>query len=105
MADGPDKPQPDIATLLRQAAANDPLRNYRKRLFSVADQLLDRLVKLALSDEVPPAVSLAATRDALDRLGMVPPREGERESDERLATPEEQREAEEIAERLRAKKR
>jgi hypothetical protein len=105
MADGKDTPQPDIATLLRQAAAQDPVRNYRKRLFSVADRLLDRLVAIALSDDVPPAVSLAATRDALDRLGMTPPKGDEQQSDDRPATPEEMREADEIVERLRAKKR
>lgn len=42
----------------------------RVRLEMAAKQMVDELVKMALNDDVPPAVKLAAMKDVLDRGGL-----------------------------------
>lgn len=45
----------------------------RQRLEEAATKMAERVLGLALSDDIPPAVALAAAKDALDRAGLKPP--------------------------------
>src|SRR5688572_10606458 len=62
-------------------------------------QLYERLLSFAFSDELPPAVSLAAQKDALDRVKSLRA-ESDADDDARTVTPEEAAEAETIAARI-----
>lgn len=48
-------------------------RKARQRIEEAADRMARRVLRIADSDDVPPAVALAAARDALDRAGLRPP--------------------------------
>lgn len=48
-------------------------RKARQRIDEAADRMAKRLLGIALDDDVPPAVALAAVNSALDRAGLRPP--------------------------------
>ncbi len=45
----------------------------RQRLEEAADRMAKRVLGMAENDDIPPAVALAAAKDALDRAGLRPP--------------------------------
>lgn len=105
MADAAKKPALSLTQIVdaqratkRDAAATDDL-------LAQEAQLYRRLVEFAFSDLIPPAVSLGAQKEALDRIAMV--RSQAQHNADREATPEEAAEAEAIAARIaeRAKKK
>lgn len=110
MAGESDSPPPN--NIQRAAEFQGQMRNAlgrlvsaHRRLIGSHDTLVGRLLDISAHGTKDDAVSLAATKDALDRIDRYYEMLGGADADDRPATPDEVREAEEIAERLRAKKR
>jgi hypothetical protein len=93
------KPALTLAQIAANAADIRRMGSAADELIAKEAELYRRLLSFAFSDDVPPAVSLAAQRDALDRVNALKAIR-EMNGDTRDATPEEAAEAEALAEKI-----